>query len=880
MSDYIQNATVLSSQPQVRQQIVTPSGQIIYTNSVRNLQDEFVHQHKKNGLIERLYNGLKNLTGLGVGSKKVKKVIAQAQNGEISEDQARKTIEKYRNSQTSSAQLFADGASVATAGVTFFALNKVAKYSTAGINVNKSCIDYFLNLFKKLSNEAKEPDKASVDKLINIIEKTLKTLKSDKKLLGLTIGISALVGGLTKWFIQKVNRTGSKEFKTSKKQFNNLRTSQDKRAYKKAKKANKKAKRATGFRNFTSGMINGLMMPVAFLGGIIGAPLFLLGNSLNRYFIANTNKENKDFSSYLNNFKNDSLIKTGFAATVAAFMFKKGNWTKAFNENILKATNKLADVKLSKPDFEAKSTFNEIREITLNTPEIQKIINDPNISNVEKAKQLVDTNIFAAKMKQINIDDSLGRTLKESCPPTRCSRNSDGTWNFKNIQDYLNSNLGSGYEIKKCLGVGTVAETYLVKDPSGKEVCIKVLKEGISADKIKADATVIKNSIENLPDNIANSQKKDYLKRNLEDLENGILQEIDMNKEKIAAEKIAQVTNKAKVVKPILVKNNIYVMEKAEGISLSTFIEMNQLYATKEFLEKNGKDTTAIMEIINKLKERMPDFKDIKFDKKDTEFLLNEYQKVFIEQFHKIEPNGKIIHGDIHSGNIFINPEVLKSKKGKLFTLIDTGNTIEMTADQSIRALNISKYIDNGNVDEIVEYIFEGAKHPGKSVDEAKKLIKEEIKNYFFDNKTRMNGHMNESELLTIAENIMQKHGVVPGSTQLNLNKTRTSALGSLEQIKGAIAKIEATKLGEAIENDNFVGAGIEGGKLAAKNLVKNKYYESLISAQEKENLKHLSPTQVKTIKNNPTALNTSSEEYITYKLKQNIIPEEFYNVE
>ena len=35
------------------------------------------------------------------------------------------------------------------------------------------------------------------------------------------------------------------------------------------------------------------------------------------------------------------------------------------------------------------------------------------------------------------------------------------------------------------------------------------------------------------------------------------------------AEKIAQVTNKAKVVKPILVKNNIYVMEKAEGISLS-----------------------------------------------------------------------------------------------------------------------------------------------------------------------------------------------------------------------------------------------------------------------------------------------------------------------
>ena len=45
-------------------------------------------------------------------------------------------------------------------------------------------------------------------------------------------------------------------------------------------------------------------------------------------------------------------------------------------------------------------------------------------------------------------------------------------------------------------------------------------------------------------------------------------------------------------------------------------------------------------------------------------------------------------------------------------------------------------------------------------------------------------------------------------------------------------------------------------------------------------NLKTIFKNQVKTIKNNPTALNTSSEEYITYKLKQNIIPEEFYNVE
>ncbi|MCM1072532.1 MAG: hypothetical protein NC334_01860, partial [Bacteroides sp.] len=43
----------------------------------RTAPDEFVYQHKKNGLVERLYNGIKNLTGLGVGSKKVKADLAK-----------------------------------------------------------------------------------------------------------------------------------------------------------------------------------------------------------------------------------------------------------------------------------------------------------------------------------------------------------------------------------------------------------------------------------------------------------------------------------------------------------------------------------------------------------------------------------------------------------------------------------------------------------------------------------------------------------------------------------------------------------------------------------------------------------------------------------
>ena len=42
-------------------------------------------------------------------------------------------------------------------------------------------------------------------------------------------------------------------------------------------------------------------------------------------------------------------------------------------------------------------------------------------------------------------------------------------------------------------------------------------------------------------------------------------------------------------------------------------------------------------------------------------------------------------------------------------------------------------------------------------------------------------------------------------------------------------------------------------------------------------NLANLSKEQINLIKNNPTALDTSSAEYITYQLKQNILPKEVF---
>ena len=842
-----------------------------------SVREEFEHQRKKNGLIERAYDGAKNVTGLGTGSKKVQTTIAKAEQGKISEEEALKIIKKYRDSQAASAQILGDATSVTAAGATFFALNKYGKYLTAGIKVNQPCENFLTKLLKDMGKNATGVEKAQFNKINKFVNKTLETFKSDKKMLAITVAAAALVGGLTKMYTQKFNRISSDEFKVDKKDFNGAKTPQDKKAYKAEKKAKNKARRKANLRNFGAGIINGLMMPVTLLGGAIGAPLYVVGNSLNRYFVANHEDKNKSLGGYVDNLKNDALLHAGFAVATAIPLYKKGNWTKAFNQNIANVTKKLSEAKLAKPEFDTKTAFKEIKDLALGSDDIQKIINDSKLTNDQKAKKIIESNIFAAKMKQIDTEDAIGRVLKDSCPPTRCFRNADGKWDFTKVQKYLDSTLGKGYKVEKCMGVGTVAETYLVKDPNGKEVCVKVLKEGISANKIKADAEAIRKSILVLPDNVANKQKKDYLSRNLDDLMEGILQEVDFNKEKEAALRIAKATTKANVVKPILVKDGVYVMEKAEGISLSSFLDINKLYAEKQWAEKMGKDTKNIIAEIDRLKERIPAFKDINFDKKDADYLLSEYQKIFIEQFHKIDPNGKTIHGDIHPGNIFINPEVLKSRKGNLFTLIDTGNVIDMTADQSIRALNISKYIDNGNVDEIAEYVLEGAKFPGKTKEEAKALIVDEFKKLFFGNQTRLDGHMHEAKILGLAENIMQKHQIIPGSTQLTLNKTRTSATTSLKQIKQAIASIESAKLGQAIIEGNISKAGLEGSKLVAKNLVKNKYYESLIQKQEKANLLNLTRDQVNRIKNNPTALKTSSEEYITYKLKQNILPQEIF---
>ena len=864
----IKTNTVLPQQKNVAVQ----NSNNYYTNpgyipaEARTIKDEFVHQHKKNGLFERLYNQLKNLTGFGVGSKKAQDAVNKAESGEITEEEARKTIDKYRKSQANSEQAFGDVMSVGASGMTFFTLNKWFKYATAGVKVNSPIVNLFNNLTKeiktKLTNNTKvhPKDKKFITRIIKFYETSLKTVSSNKRMLAIAAGCSAVIGGLVKWGTLKLNRIGSDEFKTNKKDFNGAKTPYDKALYKAQRKETNKQRRGANFRNFASGAVNGLMMPLGALGALVATPLYLVGNSLNRYFIGNHEDKKKSFDGYMQNLKDDAFTHASVAVATAIPLAKKAQWTKIFNENIAKATRNITSKEMINPDFEGTTAYKQLEKLLLESKSVSEIIEDSWLTVDEKIKALTKENIFAAKMKQICNDGSnLARVLKEECPATR---------DIKGAQTMIDEALGTGYEVKKLLGVGTIAETYLVKSPDGKEVCIKILKDGITEEKILKDKDAFIELVNKLADKT--DQEKEFLIRNIDDLSSTVLKEVNLETEMANAKKLAQCTTKADVVKPIKCKNGVYVMEKAKGISLSSFLKLNRLYAELEVNKNLGLPFDDIQCQIDDILKRTPDFKDIKFDKKDTEYILSKYQEMIVEQFHKVDKKGKIIHGDLHNSNVMIDPEALKSRKGNLFSLIDAGNIIEMSPEQSLRALNMINYIKKGDTHNIAEYVLDGAVLPaGMNKEKALEIIEKELKELFFNPNIKLNGKLNEEKILGYADNIMQKHNIVSGSSQLSLNKCKISAENSITGLKKALDDINNIEL---MQQDSTIGALSTASGQELKKLGRNKLYESMIAKQEKENLKQLPKEIVKKHSQNSTAPKDNSVEYITYKLKQHII--------
>ncbi len=820
-------------------------------NNAKDLRDEFVLQHKKNGLFERLYNKFKNITNFGLGSKKVEAQIAEFESGKADKESVKKTISDYRVSQENSAQAFGDVVAGLTGVSTFYTVKNFG---------NKLNARFKLNAVPGMLS-----DIPKIDKYI----KPIKSIVGSKgKLVAVAAGVAALQAGMFKQWALQVNRIGSKEFKETDAEKNLKAQIKQKKAEKAPKteikalkkelkalqKQRSKAKRKQELKNFGTGFISGLLAPVtALAGGIVGAPLYVAANTGLRYATSQNDNRKKSFSDFVETLKNNAALNTVAAVAVAVPTLKKARYSKVLAKNLEKVVKDLKDAKLNPLKLDSNQTaYNELEDLMLNSSSINNILRSGS-SVEEQILKLTDENIFAVKFLQIsNGTTYLEKALKENCPPSRT---------MEEAQKVINNLIGDDkkYTVSKLLGVGTIAESYLAKDASGKEVCIKILKEGIDAAKIQKDKEAFIQLVTKGAPKDKLTQEQNYLIKNINNLADGILKEVDFENEMKAAQKLAKYTKKANVVVPIEAKQGIYVMEKAKGISLDTLVKYNELM----FRKKYGFNVTEIDKEIEALKAKSPDFDISELKPDEIKRLLSSYMDVLVEQFNKVDKNGKTLHADIHPGNIFIDLDALKSKKGKLFTLIDTGNTVDISKEQALRSIQLTNYIERANVKDLTKYVLDGAILPeGMTPEKANEILESTLKKMFFDNKTQLS-KINNEEFLKLSSNIMREHNIIPNDSQLNLNKAQKSAYNSLEGLLNSLLMRKAE--GSDIHNPKFMMSMVKDlAQIMAK-------YKSAAKIQEMKNLAKMPIGEAFKQFKNPNMNPTNSVEYLTYHFKQDM---------
>ena len=792
---------------------------------------------------------MKNKTHFGSGSQKVEQSIQDYENGVKTEEEIKEEIQKYRISQKNSQQLLGDVVAATTAAGSYFAVTNGLNKLRTVTAINNG------NLTGLIGTMLNEVDDGS--KFIGKIIKILKGLNK-RSIIGLGALIAALSAGIMKQFVLGINRIGSKEFKFDKKN----------KPPKEERKQIRKAKRKERTKNFLTGALSGVFAPlIGIAGGIVGVPAFLAANFGTRYLTQN--KDKKSLNDFAEKYKDNAVINTVTAGIMAVPLLKKANYSKVLNKNLEKVFAKLKDVKLESPFENSKTAYTQLEDTLLKSESIERIINDRLIKDADKIQKLTEENIFAAKFIQISNASEyseLSSALRENCPPTRT---------VEEAAEFISKTFGKKYDVTKQLGVGTVAETYLAKDTeTGKEVCIKILKKGINAEKIDSDKLKFEELVKS---QVQDSKEREYLLKNLDDLAEGIRKEVDFTNEMEAAKNLKPYTKMANVVQPIEVKDNIYVMEKANGISLKTLQEFISLNSKKKNLEKQLKeaeegmsaflqyDIREIDEQLKALRAKSPDFNLDGLTSKELKKLLYEYILVNTEQFHAINKNGKVLHADIHPGNIFIDLDALKSGKGKLLTLIDTGNTVNMSKVQSLNALKLTQYINRGNVKDITKYVLDGAVLPdGMTKEAAVEIMEKELNKFFFDNNTKIELMTNDS-MLKLTSNIMREHNIFPSDTQLNFEKAKKSAKNSFRSFVQSFFQNKYSNY----DLDSKVDGAIAAAKIAKDGGEMLYKYALAGKLQDMRNLGQIGFKEL--LRQNKNMLKTNSEDYLVYKFKQQL---------
>lgn len=78
------------------------------SNNKSDLRKDFEETKKQQGIIGKAWDGIKNIFGAKSGSKHIEKVIKQAERGEISQEEAQETLNKYKEGQKTCVDVVAD----------------------------------------------------------------------------------------------------------------------------------------------------------------------------------------------------------------------------------------------------------------------------------------------------------------------------------------------------------------------------------------------------------------------------------------------------------------------------------------------------------------------------------------------------------------------------------------------------------------------------------------------------------------------------------------------------------------------------------------------------------------------------------------------------
>ena len=356
--------------------------------------------------------------------------------------------------------------------------------------------------------------------------------------------------------------------------------------------------------------------------------------------------------------------------------------------------------------------------------------------------------------KGINTVNDFLNKYKSSCPPSRT---------VKEAQKFVSGTYGNRFTLKgdKPLGVGTIAETFLAKDnETGNDVVIKMVKKWVSLDK--KDKENMLKSLERVKDKIK-PDEYDYQRKLVDELYGAWSKEVDLKLEAEAAKTLGKYAVNYNTVSPVAVKNNIFVMEKANGV---------QFDKLEEYLKKNK----------------------INLTEQEAEDIYINYMKVFFEQLLSVPKKGqKVMHADPHAGNIFVD---LKNKS-KPFTFIDTGNVMRYTPEGAIQ--NVTSHIDYliGNSKAISKRLLKDAVLPeGMSQKQAEEMLTKHLDETFFSGKNRICGDP-FSTINNACSEFMSKNKVIINSSNTNLLKAELTYFVNMTTIGDVLEKIDKEKLAD-----------------------------------------------------------------------------------